>query len=331
MKKMRIQSIKVSKWLGIVGAALLSTSINADTLDDKRLNLVKRDIKIMTNIVKTAVNDAIGRSGQVEGIYLADQGMMFTLRQGGFVFEFGDMLSHIPVAPMPPKPIKPVVASNSGMSIEFAPETVEAIEEYAMEAAEAAMELAEVQIDMVSDMDWSGVSNQERNKLRAENQELRNQRRELEREARKLERDVREIERKIRDAEFQQEIEADKSNAERIQRWEEELKGLTGSLQGVASKIKEKADVLQQKSATMLKERQEQQLEEQKKVAMAISQSVCDFGGGLRSLKDDQHLTFNIKGKSNLMYVFSSKNIEKCADGDLNAEKLLEKATTYSM
>ena len=205
------------------------------------------------------------------------------------------------------------------------------IVEAAMEMAESQIEMAESQIDVYSDIDWSSYSHHERDEFKREKKALRNEQRALEREARSLERDVREIERKIRDAEFQQDLQNGKRNDATIEKLEKELNKQMESLSSVVTKIQEKAQVLRQKAQEAQKKHEDKQKQQLVTMEKSISQAVCDFGAGLRSLPKGEHITFNIQGRHNRLYVFDQKNIERCADGDIDADKLLQQAITYSL
>ncbi|MDO6718874.1 hypothetical protein Q4575_05645 [Psychrosphaera sp. 1_MG-2023] len=311
-----------------------SSAVQAQDLSEKKLKSVKRDLNIMTTIIKTAINgnensrnSRSHRSSDVEGIYLANQGMVFTIgsRHGvSYSFSRGHH-SVAPIAPVPPIP--PIIRSSAPLS----EDDVDRIEESTMEAVELAMDMAEVQMEFYSEMDWSHRSSQERSEGRAEQNELEKQRRELEREARKLERNVRDIERKIRDAEYQQELNASADNKKKIAKLEAEMKQQSENLTNVAKEISSKAELLQKKASEM-REKQIAQLNARIKVTeTAISQAVCDFGGGLRSLAKGEHITFNLKGRSDRLYIFDMPSIYKCADGDITATDLLNKAVQYSL
>lgn len=311
-----------------------SATIQAQDLSEKKLKGVKRDLNIMTTIIKTAINGADDsrnnrnhRGSEVEGTYLANQGMVFTIGSNhGVKYSFGEVHHRVaPIAPVPPIP--PVIRSNAPLS----EDDIDMIEESTMQAVEMAMDMAEVQMEIYSEMDWSSRSNHERSEGRAEQNELEKQRRELEREARKLERNVRDLERKIRDAEYQQELNASAENKKKIAKLEAELKQQSTNLTGVAKEISSKAEVLKNK-ANEIREKQLAQLNARVKATeTALSQVVCDFGGGMRSLAKGEHITFNLKGRSDRLYIFDMPSIYKCADGDITASDLLAKAVQYSL
>ena len=309
--------------------SLLGLNANAfsQELQDKRLKNVKRDLKIMTTIVKAAIGDDKKHDNTVEGTYLAGQGMLFTIGNNrGFRFHFSNSHDHdVPVAPTPP--VAPVIPGNAP----FSESEIEIIEESTMQAVEVAMEMAEMQMEFYSDFDWSEHSSRERSESRTQQRELQNQRRELERESRKLEREVREMERKLRDAEYQQELNASAENKSKIDKLEKELKDMTASMSVVAKKINEKAEALKAKANELRQKQLDQLNAEVKSTEKAISQAVCDFGSGLRSLSKGEFITFSLKGRSNRLYVFDLPSINKCADGDITADELLAKAVQYTL
>jgi len=303
---------------------VFSATAVAAELSDKRLKSLKRDIKVMTNIIKTTLEESVGRNaGQLSGIYIANQGMLFSISaQHHFNHYFMDHVSPVvPLAPKAPLPTK----------IQITTDNMEEIEESTMQIVEAAMEMAEHQMDVYSDIDWSHYSRRDKDEFKKQQKMLRSQHRELERQARGLERDVRDIERKIRDAEFEQELRDGEQNKSKIASLEKELAGLTNSLTGVIEQIQKKADDLRKKTEEARKKQTEKQQKQLIAMEQAISQTVCDFGAGLRSLPKGEHISFNIEGRQNRLYVFDQKSIIQCADGDIDAKKLLEKAVKYSM
>ena len=280
-------------------ALMFSANTFAAELSEKRLNGLKRDIKVMTNIIKTTLEESVGRKvGQLNGIYMANQGMLFNISaKHQFSYYFTDHF-----APMPPKAPLPT-------KVNITAENMEEIEESTMQIVEAAMEMAEHQLDVYSDIDWSHYSRNDRDEYKKQQKALRGQHRELERQARGLERDVRDIERKIRDAEFEQELQDGEKNKAKIASLENDLKDLTNSLSGVIAKIQKKADDLRRKTEEARKKQTEKQTKQLKAMEQAISQTVCDFGAGLRSLPKDEHISFNIEGRQNRIYVFDQKSI----------------------
>ena len=306
-------------------------NVSAANLDEGKLSRVNKDLKVMKNILKTSLSEQFNSRASVEGLYLAGQGMLFTIEQrDGFHFEFREFsMPEIPAVPI--APVAPVKPPKGGFSVEFTEEQIEQIEEAAMVAAESAMEMAEISLDYMSDMDWSSKSSAERSAEKAEQNALRTEKRELELQARRLERQVRNMERKLRDSEFEEHLEGSEKEGQKTIELKKEMSELTESLSGVAAKLKENSGKLQKK-AKEIKEKQEKKMKERLvQTEKVLSEVVCDFGSGLRSLQKGEHITFRIEGRPDRMYVFDKRDIMGCADGKLDYAKLLDKAIKYAI
>ena len=310
-----------------LSALLVGTSLQAATIEQSTLDRIQRDMNIMTKILETSLEQGRERNVRIEGFYLAKQGMVFNVDPSHrFHFDMNDSS----FAPFIPKaPIAPVVINGDARKY-LSEQEIEEIEEEAMAAAESAMEMAEISIDFISDSDWSQYTNKERTEQRIIQKAMRDETRALEREARQLERDVREIERKLRDAEFEGELQ-DAKESEKVKSLKKEMNKLTDALTKVASKIQEKSEVLRTKAEAIRNKELEKQKKALAETEKVISQTVCDFGPGLRSLPNDQHISFNIEGKVDRLYIFTKQNIMQCGDGKINAAKMLENAIKYSL
>ncbi|NVK26340.1 MAG: hypothetical protein HWE10_15530 [Gammaproteobacteria bacterium] len=319
---------KKATWLlSALAAATVSSTAWSANLSDTQVERLTRDMKIMRTILDTSLAAQTNSRPRVESVYLARQGMLFTIEtRGGFHFDF-EHLSKPVVVPIAPKPPKAPVVTE----IYFSEEKIEQIEEYAMQAAESAMEMAEVSLEFMSDVDWSSYSSAERSEQMAEQTQLRREKRELEREARKLERQVREIERMLRDSQFEQELENSESNEKLSEKLKAKLSGYTESLSEVAEKLQVNATKLQERAKKVKEEQEKKQKQRLLETEILISETVCDFGSGLRSLPDNEHISFQIEGRVNKLYVFDKENITACGQGDITAKKLLESSTKYSM
>lgn len=309
---------------------LVGTSLQAATIEQNTLDRIQRDMNIMTKILETSLEQGRDQNVRIEGLYLANQGMVFNVDPSHrFHFDMNErrVLPKLPT--IPAKPLAPVVFGD-GSHVFISEQELEIIEEQAMEAAESAMEMAEVSIDFISDSDWSQYSNRERTEQRIIQKSMRDETRALEREARQLERDVREIERKLRDAEFEGELQDAKETA-KVKSLKEEMNKLTNALTKVASKIQEKSEVLRKKAEVIRNKELEKQKKALAETEKVMSQTVCDFGSGLRSLPNDQHISFNIEGKVDRLYVFTKQNIMQCGDGKIDAAKMLDNAIKYTL
>lgn len=323
---MAFLSLNKTLSLSLLTGLLTMSSVSAATLDKSKLDRVERDLKIMNNILRTSLSEQTQSRPVIDSVYLANQGMLFTIQdRNGFHFNMRELPRLPELPPLPPVP------SVGHLSVELTEDQIERIEQDAMIAAASAMEMAEVSLDYISDVDWSSVSSSERSAFKAQQSQMRSEKRQLENEARKLEREVREVERKLRDSRFEEQLENAEQDSKKTAKLKEKMDKLTGSLTKVAEKLKANSLKLQKKA-------QEVKIEQEKKIQArlqltekVISESVCDFGPGLRSLQQDQHLTFRIEGQPNRLYVFDKEGIMKCGDGKFTAQKLLENATKYEM
>lgn len=312
--------------LSLLAGLLTVGSVSAGTLEQSKLDRVERDLKIMNNILRTSLSEQTQSRPVIDSVYLANQGMLFTIQdRNGFHFNMRELPRLPELPPLPPIP------SVGHISVELTEEQIERIEQDAMVAAASAMEMAEVSLDYISDVDWSSVSSSERSAFKAQQSQMRAEKRQLENEARKLEREVRDVERKLRDSRFEEQLENAEHDSKKTAKLKEKMDKLTTSLTKVAEKLKANSLKLQKKA-------QEVKIEQEKKIQArlqltekVISESVCDFGPGLRSLQQDQHLTFRIEGHPNRLYVFDKESVMKCGDGKFTAQKLLENATKYEM
>ncbi len=310
-----------------------ASTAQAATIDSSKLDKIEREMKIMNNILRTSLKEQINSRPSIDSVYLADQGMLFTIEQRqGYRFEFRERRESFPdLAPLPALPTLPDLEPLAPVSVEFTESQIEQIEEAAMVAAESAMEMAEISLEYISDVDWSSVSSSERSAHKAQQTQLRSEKRELEKQARKLEREVRNIERKLRDSEFEEQLERAEQDSKKTAALKDQMDKLTHSLAQVADKIKANSAKLQKK-ANEIKQQQEKKLKARLELTeKVISESVCDFGSGLRSLQKGQHMTVRIEGETNRLYVFSKEHIMKCGNGKVTAAKLLEQATKYEM
>jgi len=317
-KKLKLTALTLS-------VLLVGTSLQAATIEKNKLERIQRDMNIMTKILETSLEQGRDGNVRIERFYLANQGMVFNINPSNrFHFDLNDrgFVSRAPV-------IQPIVFPENARAF-ISEEELEEIEEQAMAAAESAMEMAEVSIDFISDSDWSQYTNQERSEQKVIQKSMRDETRALERQARQLERDVREIERKLRDAQFEDELK-DAKETEKVKSLKQEMSKLTDALTKVATKIQKKSEVLRKKAEEIRNKELDKQKKALAETETVISQTVCDFGSGLRSLPDNQHISFNIEGKVDRLYIFTKQNIMQCGDGKINAAKMLDNAIKYTL
>ena len=323
---MALLSLNKTFSLALLAGFMTVNGVSAASLEQGKLDRIERDLKIMNNILKTSLGEQTDSRPVIDSVYLANQGMLFTIQdRNGFHFNM-HKLPRLPELPeLPPMP------AVHAPSVELTEHQIERIEEAAMIAAASAMEMAEVSLDYMSDVDWSSISSSERSAFKAQQSQLRNEKRSLENEARKLEREVRNIERRLRDSRFEEQLEQAEQDSKKTAALKEQMDKLTSSLSGVADKLKANSMKLQKKAQEIKKEQEKKLQERLQLTEKVISESVCDFGSGLRSLQKGQHMTFRIEGEPNRLYVFDKASIMKCGDGKLTASKLMEQATKYQM
>lgn len=328
------------------GLALGSFDIAAkNELSEQHLDNVKRDIKLMSTILETTLKDKVGQHvGDVKASYLAHQGMLFEINnhsrfsmpkifvsRNGDVFSTNGDSSFIP--PPPPKPgtpPKPKVEKELEELVEIRMAT-ENTEHY-FEMSQHDIEDIEFEIHkatMIANSLGENSSDVHR-EMRKAKDELRQKQRELSIQANKIERKARQVEREIRDAELVSDInngQSDKQIAKleaQMQDLQKELKVINDEISQHQKKVKKAA-----KNAKELAIKKQQELT--KLYAFAISEMVCDFGMGLKSLKEDKYMTFYVNDASKLYYVFRQNDIEKCNKGKINYRALLDSALKYSL
>lgn len=345
-------NIKFSTLAVTVMSLLAFVAVDAKANDkdiSDQIGQAKKDIKIMSSILKTSLNEQLGRhSSRVEGSYLANQGLFFELSSSGhiaprvFISRNGEHFSSDPSAPVPPPPPLPNAVSESDIEegLELAQSITEAIVEmeYATEENEEFLtmsrhELHDIEREihratMIAEA-VSGVTSKEQREAREKQRELRKKHHELARKAARVEREVRRVEREIRDAELASELGDDKSKA-KLSSLETVMKDLSKKLKDINKDMVQYKVEVKKVSDKARKEAQDKQRELVKSYANVIADVTCNFAGGLRSLKDDEHVTYHVNGFANQYFVFKYKDIEKCSAGKMNAKQLLSKATIYT-
>ena len=390
MKSFKLSNLSLLVF-SVLSMATLPACAALDNVNESKISEVNRDIKIMSNILKTTLSDKVGHgNNKVKGRYLANQGLMFEISTNDHHFSpriFGDTrVSFAPVMPpMPPMPPMPnvekrvVVVDQDGnvtrdtimgpenersgvkkvkkiksvdgnsdnvFEYEFDVDEIEDTIEDAMEirvAAEGTERVIRVSGDGVNEFEYlidthdildsamPNSSSKEKAELRRKHMELRKKQHQLERHASKIERKSRELERQIRDAELAQELGANAEKSEKMKSLEQEMYKLSEQLKAVNKELGQHREIVAKQVKEAKKSAQERQRKLTKQYAMTISEVVCDFAGGLRSTKTDQFMTFFVNDASQMYYVFSNKDIQKCQDGKINYKELLSKATTYSL
>lgn len=343
----------------LVGLAALSlAAFSAVTMADtteigSKVNAAKKDIRIMSSILETSLQEALGtRSSHVKGSFLAGQGLYFELRSashGPTVFrgvnrhivgEYPGNVTfveagEIPDVPVPPVPTTPELAEK----IKHAEEVVEAIVEmeFVTEDNQLFIEMSrdelqdlEREMQKVSALSRTtrGVSEKEQREIREKQRELRKKHYEFAKKANRVEREVRAVERKIRDAELTREL-GDEKSEKKIIALQGALKDLSVKLKDIHSEMAEFKVEAAEMAKQAKKKVKDQQRDLLKSYVNVISEVTCSFGGGLKSVAKNEHITFYVNGFADQYFVFKQSDIQKCAIGDINSKELLSKAVTY--
>lgn len=303
--------------------ALAFTSLAMSPLQAKNtetnIKEVRNEAGIMLNILQATLkqqkSDKNIRFRADAVFYLANQGVVFEIdsgRHGGNFFGFdlkglmGNAMS-APAAPQAPK----VVGSSFEINIDQ-----DEIERMVMSI-----------IDHGEDFD----------------DELKDKMRELSDEQRQLGWEKREYDRTRRDLEFEQ------RNADSQRR--KEIEKRIAELNKEVNKLESKSKELE-KFRNSIEEERNQEIAKRKaakqqlyKASLSlfedtIGDMLCRYGAGLRSLADNENVTFllsdfveadndSVIRSHDKVYVFKHQDIQACVTGKTNKDKLLSAATTY--
>jgi hypothetical protein len=280
---------------------------------------VRNEAGIMLNILQASLKQQSSDKNirfRAEAVfYLASQGVVFEIgsgRHGGniFGFDLNGLISSIPKAPREPR--EPRAERNS---IEI-----------------------DIDEDEIERMVMSFVEHGDHY-----DDDLSDKMRELNEEKRELAWEKREHDRTRRDLDFE------KRNADSNRRKEIE-KRLNELNKGVA-KLEAKTKELEAFRSNLEAERNQEvakrQVAKQRLYKESLSlfedtigDMLCRYGAGLRSLSDDENVTFllsdfvdadddSVIGSHDKVYVFKHKDIQACVTGKSNKDKLLTAAKTY--
>lgn len=147
--------------------------------------------------------------------------------------------------------------------------------------------------------------------LREEQREVRNQQRELRRALRRL---------RAEQARNPDHV------AQTIGEREAELRALDGEYQALERDIDEQYEQLR----TLRQSDVPAELPATHDLTDAIGTVACDYGGTLKSLPDDEHLTLRLRrGRESAFYVFRKEDLVACRRESIAAPELLSRAAIY--
>lgn len=279
------------------------------------------ELEIMSGVLKTSLKQNVTSDGwrvnAIESNYLAGQGAVFTMsvrgNSGNWAREIETMVESV-VAAVPPAPTAPSVS----VSLENIDDIVfEATREWETYADAASMRVSEAFSD----------SN---DKVR----ELRNMQREVAWQAREVEREIRDISFELRhaDEERKKELLAEKEASEQK----------LVKVEAKAKTMKDELKVIEKEQAQKRAERKEKQQQAYRSFLagfeVAMSETLCRFGAGLRGLPESEHISMVLKDfdvddnnvRRDRIYVFSRKEVVKCVQEKIDENALLANATIYS-
>mgnify|MGYP001225334295 CR=1 FL=1 len=279
------------------------------------------ELEIMSGVLKTSLKQNVTsdswRVNTIESNYLAGQGAVFTMsvrgHSGNWAREIETMVESV-VAAVPPAPTAPSVS----VSLENIDDIVfEATREWEAYADAASMRVSEAFSD----------SN---DKVR----ELRNMQREVAWQAREVEREIRDISFELRhaDEERKKELLAEKEASEQK----------LVKVEAKAKTMKDELKVIEKEQAQKRAERKEKQQQAYRSFLagfeVAMSETLCRFGAGLRGLPESEHISMVLKDfdvddnnvRRDRIYVFSRREVVKCVQEKIDENALLANATIYS-
>ncbi|MEH6395368.1 hypothetical protein [Pseudoalteromonas sp.] len=293
-------------------AVIGCTAGNLQAKTPAELASIQREVGIMENILSSALKqDTDKKIRAISANYLADQGVVFELDVRG-ASRWQTIFSNAPNAPLPPLPPLPDI-DFSNVNVEFISEHVEVLSEQAVESSrEAYQQAMEVMREGAERV------------------------REIAEQERDVSRDLRELEREKRDLEFASRHD-NSAEAKELEQRKKALEKDIAKLEKQQTTLTKQQQQLRQDINAKQAEREKQQLAEQQKLLAQVNNSIsltlCDYGSGLRSLPNDERVSFVLKGladkNKSLIKVFTKADIKKCVVGDIKASDLALKAISY--
>lgn len=311
-----IMILSIKKTLLTLAFSSLAISPLQAKSNDTNIKEVRNEAGIMLNILQASLKQQKSNKNirfRAESVfYLANQGVVFEIdsgRHGGnfFGFDFNGLINSIPKAPMAP--------NTKGGRIEI-----------------------DIDEDEIERMVMSIVEHGDHY-----DDDLSDKMRELSEEQRELGWEKREYDRSRRDLEFE------KRNADSNRR--KEIDKRFSELDREVAKIEAKKMELESFRTSLEAERNQEVAKRQAakhklyKESLSIFENtigdmLCRYGAGLRSLSNDENVTFllsdfvdadndSVIGSHDKVYVFKHKDIQACVTGKSNKDKLLLAATTY--
>jgi hypothetical protein len=287
--------------------------------NETNIKEVRNEVGIMLNILQATLkqnnSDKNIRFRAESVFYLADQGVVFEIdsgRHGGNFFGFdlsglNGLIGSIPRAP------STFISSGNHIEIDIDENDVERM----------VMKLVE-QGEHYDD-------------------ELSDKMRDLSEEQRELGWEKREYDRTRRDLEFEKRN-ADTQRRKEIEKRQSELDKEVAKLESKTKELETfRSDLEAERNQEVAKRQAVKQKLYKESLSLfedTIGDMLCRYGAGLRSLSDDENVTFllsdfvdadndSVIGSHDKVYVFKHKDIKACVTGKSNKDKLLTAAKTY--
>ena len=287
--------------------------------NETNIKEVRNEVGIMLNILQATLkqnnSDKNIRFRAESVFYLADQGVVFEIdsgRHGGNFFGFdlsglNGLIGSIPRAP------STFISSSNHIEIDIDENDVERM----------VMKLVE-QGEIYDD-------------------ELSDKMRDLSEEQRELGWEKREYDRTRRDLEFEKRN-ADTQRRKEIEKRQSELDKEVAKLESKTKELETfRSDLEAERNQEVAKRQAVKQKLYKESLSLfedTIGDMLCRYGAGLRSLSDDENVTFllsdfvdadndSVIGSHDKVYVFKHKDIKACVTGKSNKDKLLTAAKTY--
>tara|TARA_R110000772_G_scaffold14417_10_gene41683 strand:+ start:1010 stop:1906 length:897 start_codon:yes stop_codon:yes gene_type:complete len=279
------------------------TSLSGAAQQNADYSQALRELDIMSNIFEAASEqrrsnrDSLQISSFDEGIYLADQGMVFSFRMSSG----RNFFRAININALPAEAIANLEIDMAGIADEISSEMRRVFpgQDFSM--------------PFVSPM-MPGMSDEQRDAIEEMSELIRDQQESI----RDSQRELRDLQRRLRDEE------TDRSDIEnRIAQTERDLEAETAQLEEQNNAYRAFMQEYQ--------EIQEQQIAARNRQAEnEIMATLCDYGATLRSLQNDEHVSIvlqNYTDNRDQVYVFDFADVASCS----SAEQLLQSALSYQL
>lgn len=296
----------------IIGVVALTLSALTPAVANEHAEL-KKELEIMSSVVQTALKqspkDSPIRVRSIKSTYLAKQGVVFTLGVSGHhssvMIDIENIFHNVAKAPLPPITI---MSGDKDISFDFSTEW----EEFGEQAFEELHETLERTSEQLRD--------------------LHEKRRDSQWEKRELERELRKLEFQVRSGPKE-----DKQTAEaEMKEIEKQIAKLNKKGEEMAAFAKEIESEQKKQNAARVAAKEKATKQFLSGFEAEMGDILCRFGGGLRALPEDEHVTLILQNMSSnhdkrldRIYVFGVNDIKRCLQNKIDTNELLTLANVY--